>query len=163
MSLYATSMARNGSLPKAHEWVRSSHSPTFKTNTNIMKHTDVKIWESVWIKMTKRIEGDGSSIFKTTDWTSYWLDSNDLLDALTEEDVNNVTAFSPEVGKEYEFSNDGVDWYQRELKFFQCANNGRGNEFTDYFKYIRPITEKTTIEIDKKHEMAVRQYISSLK
>ena len=130
-----------------------------------MKHTDIKVGEYVWVRAKKIQENANDSAFVVS--TSIVSIGNAILwSALTEEDVNELhKQFTPEVGKEYEVSNDGVNWCKRKLRLFECDNNYAGDKvfIPDYFKFIRPIEETTTVVVKKSKEEAVKEFISSLK
>jgi hypothetical protein len=59
------------------------------------------------------------------DCWDYWFELPESMLPVREVEV------MPEVGKEYEFSHDGVEWYKQELAGFITSPK--------YWKYIRPI------------------------
>lgn len=127
-----------------------------------MKHEDIAFGETVYIKAKKERECNWYSYFSTWSGT-LWIDDNWYLEwAITEKELNELREkaeknFTPVVWQEYEFSDDWIDW--KIFKFYWFYVIGC---YFDYFKRIRKITKKVTIEVKKEHEQKVKDFISSL-
>lgn len=58
-----------------------------------------------------------------------------------------------EIGNEYEFSNDGKEWFVRSFYWYQWMNN---NTMSSIYKHIRPI--KSNPEVDKAIELLEKEW-----
>lgn len=129
-----------------------------------MKHTDIKIWETVYIKARKDF---GDMMYS---WFFLWdepfakrtISDYELEEAITENELKELiekanNSFVPVVWEEYEFSQNWNVWKKTIFTGFSV------DDVSIAYKYIRPIQKKCTIEIDEKHKEEVEQFIRNLK
>lgn len=117
-----------------------------------MKHTEIAVGETVYIKAKKFSELPNCSEFDLWDSDYFFCSDKNLEWAISDKQLQELREkaeknFMPEVGKEYEFSESWNEWFKSIFYWFGYVN------WRQDMRYIRQLPKTTTIEIPLDEEL----------